>query len=172
MIDLKKMIDDLYSDDLDKFQEKGVLEALHQIEIWDKLNDYEKVIMRKERLNYYKKHSLIPSLRIEYEEIVVSVTERILRFLENTENLLHDSTVDGEVTKYLLRIKNLLYCEKEFINRNPPLKYVNHVLLDFFLPLIEKVKESKEYEIYKLEPLFVEYQRMVKLYVQKPYDNQ
>jgi hypothetical protein len=170
MMNIRKIIDTFYTKKLDWFPESGSLEALYQMEIWDNLNDYEKVDKIKSKIYYYEKHSLISKKEFDYEEAVIKVTEFILSFLKKTENDFHDlKDVKGNKA-YVFRIRNLLYCEKIYINRNLSLRHINHVLLELLEPLIDKIKGVKEYEIYGLDEFLNEYKNMLNLLKGKPYD--
>jgi hypothetical protein len=170
MTDLKIIIDNFYGDNLDMFSEKGVLEALHKMETWDKLTDYEKVEKRKSSFNYYKNHSLSSEKRLNYEESVIKITDFIMFFLRETENSFQNlQDLKGNEAS-VFRIRNLLYCEKILINRNISFKSINHVLLELLEPLFEKIKGTKEFEIYGFEEFLKEYVNMIDLQSKKPYD--
>ncbi len=168
-IDIKNILDNFYSYDLDLFPERGVLEALYSREIWDKLSDNEKVSKSRSRLESYKVHSLKSNKVIEYEETVIKIAELILFFYNETESRYKDLKEIGGVHLYLFRIRNLLYCELKVINRNISLRVINHVLLEIIEPLINNVSESNEYKEYRLDEFVFEYKKMFQLLEQKPY---
>lgn len=163
MMHLKKIIDDFYSKELERFPESGVLEALYQIDIWDNLNDYEKVDKRKNKLVYYEKHSLLSPKELAYEVSIIKVTEIILFFLKNTENDFCEIENINGLDAYIFRIRNLLFCEKTLINRNMSFKHINHVLLELIDPLIEQIKNTNEYKKYNLDVFILEYKKMIDL---------
>ena len=66
-------------------------------------------------------------------------------------------------------IDYLLYCEIKLINKNISYKHINPIPYEIFEPLIEKVKDTEEYKLYKLDELFKEYKEMYDLFLENPY---
>ncbi len=76
---------------------------------------------------------------------------------------------DYTSNEFLFRIKSMLFCEKEFIFQYEKFNRIGHVPYEIFEPLIEKVKDTEEYKLYKLDELFKEYKKMYDLFLEKPY---
>ena len=72
-------------------------------------------------------------------------------------------------SNYIDRLFVLLYCEIKLINKNISYKNINHIPYEIFEPLIEKVKDTEEYKLYKLDELFKEYKEMYDLFLENPY---
>ena len=101
----------------------------------------------------------------QYENLVFLLTLGINNFLKSCHI---DFTTSNE---FLFRIKSMLFCEKEFIFQYEKFNRIGHVPYEIFEPLIEKVKDTEEYKLYKLDELFETYKKMYDLFLEKPYKN-
>lgn len=164
-LDLQEKKNEYQKKGLDFFEEIGILEAVIKMEEWDKMSDIKKVIERKKKYDFYEYHfdSSLENIK-KYEKSVINISFSIIDFMNNYHLKYDDSC------NYIERLFILLYCELKLLNKYISYKNINHIPYEIFEPLIEKVKDTKEYKLYKLDELFAEYKKMYDLFLEKPYE--
>lgn len=165
-----KLINDVYNQHLLDFKNSGneesIIDLLLRQKEWNILDDEQKNMKRKYYLEDFKKYFLYDKKQqkiFQYENLVFLITLEINNFLKSCHI---DFTTFNE---FLFRIKSMLFCEKEFIFQYEKFNRIRHVPYEIFEPLIEKVKDTKEYKLYKLDVLFEEYKKMYDLFLENPY---
>ena len=127
------------------------LQWLRKVKNWLSKTDEEKLERRKSYLRTTK-IQFKEEDGLEYVEQSIIVIDYILEFLAQAD--YSDLKFEGcvtEVEKFIFRIYNMLWCEKEYIlyMENPRATKV-HVSMDVFQPLITKIEGTKEYANYNL----------------------
>ena len=167
-----KLINDVYNQHQLDFKnlgnEESIIDLLLRQKKWNILDDEQKNVKRKYYLEDFKKYFLYDKKQqkiFQYENLVFLLTLGINNFLKSCHI---DFTTSNE---FLFRIKSMLFCEKEFIFQYEKFNRIGHVPYEIFEPLIEKVKDTEEYKLYKLDELFETYKKMYDLFLEKPYKN-
>lgn len=166
-----ELINEIYNQHQLEFKNSGneesIINLLLRQKEWNVLDDEQKNIRRKCYLeNLKKKLSNEKQEKIfQYEDLVFKLSLKINNFL----NSYHLDTI-SVFNEFLFRIKSMLFCEKEFMFQYEKFKRIGHIPYEIFEPLIEKVKDTKEYKLYKLDELFAEYKKMYDLFLEKPYE--
>lgn len=145
--------------------EMSIIHLLIKQKDWDTLDDEQKNTKRKGYLEDFEKYFLDNNKQrvFQYELSVFQLTLKI-------NNFLNTYCTDDISNEFLFRIKSMLFCEKEFVNQYEKINKVGHIPYEIFEPLIEKVKDTEEYKLYKLDELFVAYKKMYQLFLEKPYE--
>ena len=159
-LNLQKKRDEYQEKGLDFFEEMCALDAIIKINEWDNMSDREKIAERKKKYDYYEYHFHISLDKKKYEKSIINISFLIINFL---------TIYPLKGSNYIDRLFVLLYCEIKLINKYIPYKNINHIPYEIFEPLIEKVKDTEEYKLYKLEELFKEYKKMYDLFLDNPY---
>ena len=167
-----KLINDVYNQHQLDFKNSGneesIIDLLLRQKEWNILDDEQKNVKRKYYLEDFKKYFLYDKKQqkiFQYENLVFLLTLGINNFLKSCHI---DFTTSNE---FLFRIKSMLFCEKEFIFQYEKFNRIGNVPYEIFEPLIEKVKDTEEYKLYKLDELFETYKKMYDLFLEKPYKN-
>lgn len=155
---------------IELYSKKGIngteleyLQIANKLVEWEKKSDTEKQALRKSYVRMLEVHfKEEPSL--SYFKQVVLVTDLIISFLSSYSNSLSkfDNLIEND--KYLLRIYNLLWCEKIFILYKESIRSINlHIPFDIFKSLVDKIENTKILENNNLIKLFSEYEKMINL---------
>lgn len=154
--------------------EMRMLNTLHSLEIWKRLDDKERQSTRREKLVQYKIKSLVGRYKnaLAYEEKVLNLIDEIICFLEKTQaSFLDIKALNKKEELYLFRLRNMLICEKEMVNRLPKIKYVGHVPIEIVQPLFDALKNTGFNRVYNLERINQLYIEAISLHTQFPYKN-
>lgn len=132
----------------------------------DKLKEREGYLLISDKLD-----NEINTIELQYEKVSLLTLKFILNFLKNTQNEFEKYDQFKNAQKIFFRIYNLIFIEKELLLFSRSIRGTKiHIPYEIFEPLIEKVKDTEEYKLYKLDELFVEYRKMYQLFLEKPYE--
>lgn len=152
----------IYSTQYINAEELMYLQTVEKFKKWNLMNDLKKQEHRKEYIKMKDIH-FYDEKNLEYEKTLVSLIDSILNLNKKYPEI-------SQKDIYFFRIINLLYCEKELVLYPINIRGVRgHVPYEIFEPLIEKVKNTEEYKLYKLDVLFEEYKKMYDLFLENPY---
>jgi hypothetical protein len=153
--------------------ETRMLDLLYDIQEWNKLDDNGKYRERSKTLEFYKaKFSDDYRSIIIYEEKVLRLLRLIINFLDVTEDKFSDVSHVNSLSAddfYLFRLRNMLYCEKEMVNRMPKIENTGHVPSQIVNPIFEKLRNSECYVFYKLHDIDILYSEVIDLHYKEPY---
>jgi hypothetical protein len=153
--------------------ETRMLGLLYDLQEWNKLDDSGKYRKRSETLKLYKvKFPDDYRSIIIYEEKVLEMVSLINSFLDATEKRFSDVNSYDNLSGddfYLFRLRNILYCEKEMVNRMPKIENTGHVPSQIVTPIFEKLRNSECYTFYKLRDIDILYFEVIDLHYKEPY---
>jgi hypothetical protein len=153
--------------------EVRLLEALYETQQWSKLNDKEKQEVRRKKNKFNIAHGLAPQQKkiFEYEESVIQLVDFIIEFIPKADILFVKAEAIKESDELILffRLRNMLFCEKEFVNRLPDIKIVGHVPFEVVKPILDKLRDTEFYFKYNLLILEELYEDVNRLHRQNPY---
>jgi hypothetical protein len=155
---------------IDFYSKKGIsgseleyLQIANKIVEWEKKSDTEKQNHRKSYVRMLEVH-FKEEPDLSYFKQVILVTDLIISFLSSNSNSFNEYDNLTENDKYLSRIFNLLWCEKNFILYKESIRSINlHIPFDIFKPLVDKIEKTKISENNNLINLFSEYKKMINL---------
>lgn len=167
-MELNKIIQ-VYSSNYINSDELLYLQIVEKVQLWSQSDDFEKQTIRKNYLQMIEIHFSFQE-SLNYERIVIELTDKFLDFLCLTEYKFDDYSVN-EVRFLFFRIRNLIYCEKELLFMKERVSSIKmHIPVFILEPLIEQVKDTEEYKKYKLGELLETYKKMYSLFLEKPYE--
>jgi hypothetical protein len=166
-------IAEAYSQNYINTEELSYIRYIEKYLRWKLFNDVDKQIYRKAYIQMIDIH-FSHQKSLKYEEKLINFTDKIVECLQKFPDYTYSDQIKNNIESienYFFRIRSLLICEKEFLFMKESIKSIKfHIPYETFEPLIEKVKDTKEYKEYKLDELFIEYKKMLELFAQNPYE--